>query len=77
METVRKLQKVGGSVALTIPAEMARELGLSAGDEVSVRSDEEGMRVSRMSPRPRMEVVEFMARFMEEYDEDLRSLADR
>lgn len=78
METTRKLQKVGGSVALTIPAEMARELGLSAGDEVRIRVEAgEEMRVSRTSPRPRIEVVEFMARFMEEYDEDLRSLADR
>ncbi|MGH3087399.1 MAG: AbrB/MazE/SpoVT family DNA-binding domain-containing protein [Rubrobacteraceae bacterium] len=77
MEITRKLQKVGGSVALTIPAEMARELGLSAGDEVRMRSDGEEMRVKRATPRPRPEVVEFMARFMEEYDEDLRSLADK
>lgn len=77
METVRKLQKVGGSIALTIPAEMARELGLSAGDEVSLRSGEEGMLVKRANPQPRAEVVEFMERFTKKYDEALRNLADR
>lgn len=77
METTRKLQKVGGSIALTIPAEMARELGLSAGDEVRMSSDGGEMRVRRGIPHPRPEVVEFMARFMKEYDADLRSLADR
>lgn len=77
METTRKLQKVGGSVALTIPAEMARELAFVPGSEVRMRSEDGRMVVEPASSRPRPEVVEFMARFMEEYDADLRSLADK
>lgn len=77
MEAVRKLQKIGGSVALTIPAEMARELGLSAGDEVRVLSEDGRMVVSRAVERPPVDVVEFMERFMGKYDEALRNLADR
>lgn len=77
MEAVRKLQKIGGSVALTIPAEMARELGLSAGDEVRVRVEDGRMVVERAGGRPPGDVVEFMARFMGKYDEALRNLAGR
>lgn len=39
MEVTRTLQKVGGSVVLTIPAEIARELALGAGSEVRIRSE--------------------------------------
>lgn len=77
METTRRLQKVGGSIALTIPAEMARELALAPGSEVRLRSEGGRLLMDPVSPRPRQEVVEFMARFMDEYDADLRSLADR
>lgn len=77
METRRKLQKVGGSVALTIPAEMARELGLSAEDEVRVRSEDGRMVVERAVERPPEDVAAFMARFMEKYGEALRNLANR
>lgn len=77
METVRKLQKVGGSIALTIPAEMARELGLSAGDEVSLRSEGGRMVVESASSGPDSDIVEFMSRFTGKYDEALRNLSNR
>ncbi len=77
MEFTRKLQKVGGSVVLTIPAEIARELALTPGSEVRMRSENGRLLLDPMFPKPRQEVVEFMARFMDEYDADLRSLADR
>ena len=77
MEVKRKLQKISGSAALTILAEMARELSLSPGDEVWVRSEGGRMVVEPVSPGPRPEVVGFMARFMDEYEVDPRSLADR
>ena len=62
---------------MTIPAEIARELSLVPGGEVTMRSEQGRLIMEPSSPRPRREVVEFMARFMEEYDADLRSLADR
>lgn len=77
MEVTRKLQKVGGSIVLTIPAEMARELGLSAGDEVRVKSGGGSLKVESVAERPPDDVVEFMARFTAKYDEVLRNLADR
>lgn len=77
METTRKLQKVGGSVVLTIPAEMARELSLGPEDEVRVRSEGGRMVVERAVERPPGDVVEFMSRFMGKYDEALRNLANR
>lgn len=77
LEVTRKLQRIGGSVAVTIPAEIAQELSLSPGSEVRLRSEGGRLLLDPVSPRPRQEVVEFMARFMDEYDADLRSLADR
>lgn len=77
MEVTRKLQKVGGSVVLTIPAEIARELALEAGSEVRLTSGEGHIRVEPAAPRPSSEVVEFMQHFMGKYDQALRNLADR
>ncbi len=74
---MRRLQKVGGSIALTIPAEMARELGLGPEDEVRVRSEDGRMVVERAVERPPEDVVAFMACFTGKYDEALRNLADR
>lgn len=77
VEVSRKLQKVGGSVVLTIPAEIARELALTPGSEVRMRSEGGRLLLDPVSPKLRQEVVEFVARFMDEYDSGLRSLADR
>jgi antitoxin component of MazEF toxin-antitoxin module len=74
MEMIRKLEKAGDEVALTIPAEMARELSLSPGGEVRVRVEGGRMVVEVSETR---DVVGFMERFTGKYDEALRSLADR
>ena len=36
----RRLQKIGNSTGVVVPAEMLREMGLAAGDEVVVRSEQ-------------------------------------
>ena len=77
VKVARKLQKVGGSVVLTIPAEIARELALTPNSEVRLRSENGRLLLDPVSPKPRQEVVNFMVRLMEEYDSDLRSLSDR
>ena len=77
METRRKLSKVGGSVMLPIPPEILGELALEAGSEVKVTSGNGYLRVEPAAPRPSPEAVEFMRRFMGQYDEALRNLADR
>jgi antitoxin component of MazEF toxin-antitoxin module len=38
-ETVRKINKVGGSLFITIPEEFAKEHGLAKGDSVRVTFD--------------------------------------
>ena len=77
MEITRKLQKVGGSVVLTIPAEIARELALTPGSEVRMRSEDGRLVLDPVSPRPSPEAVEFMRRFIGKYDQTLKNLADR
>ncbi len=77
MEVTRKLQKVGGSVVLTIPAEIARELALEAGSEVRLSSGDGHIRVEPAAPRPSHEAVEFMRHFVAKYDRALKNLADR
>ncbi len=77
METRRKLNKVGGSVMLPIPPEMLEELALEAGSEVKVVSGNGQIQVEPAVRRPSPEVAEFMRRFMGQYDQALRNLADR
>lgn len=36
---IAKLRAVGGSVAVTLPRPMLRQIGLAAGDEVEIASD--------------------------------------
>ena len=77
METRRKLNKVGGSVMLPIPPEILEELTLEAGSEVRITSGDGRIQVEPAVRRPSPEVVEFMRRFMGQYDKALRNLADR
>lgn len=77
METRRRLNKVGGSVMLSIPPEILDELALEAGSEVKLTSGGGRIRVEPAVPRPSPEAVDSMRRFMGEYDEALRNLADR
>jgi len=77
MQTRRTLRKVGGSVMLPIPPAMLREMGLEAGQEVLLSSEGVGFRVEPSAPRPSPDAVEFMARFVNQYDEAMRNLAQR
>jgi antitoxin component of MazEF toxin-antitoxin module len=77
MEIERKLRKVGGSVMVPIPPEMLDELQLRADQSVRLVSEEGGIRIEPAVPRPSPEVVEFAARFIGEYEDVLRALADR
>ena len=77
METRRTLRKVGGSVMLPIPPEMLREMSLDVGQDVLLSSEDNGIHVRPSVPRPSADAVEFMAQFMEEYDEAMRNLAGR
>jgi antitoxin component of MazEF toxin-antitoxin module len=77
METRRKLRKVGGSVMLPIPPEMLRDMSLGVGHDVVLSSEDGGIHVRPSVPRPSADAVEFMAEFMEEYDDAMRNLAER
>lgn len=77
MEIERKLRKVGGSVMVPIPPEMLDELQLRADQQVRLVSEGGGIRIEPAVPRPSPEVVEFAAKFMDEYEDALRELADR
>ncbi|MDQ3387706.1 MAG: AbrB/MazE/SpoVT family DNA-binding domain-containing protein [Actinomycetota bacterium] len=77
MEIQRKLRKVGGSVMLPIPPEMLRDMSLDVGQDVVLSSEDGGIRVRPSIPRPSFDAVEFMAEFMQEYDEAMRNLAER
>jgi antitoxin ChpS len=73
----RKLRKVGGSVMVPIPPEMLEELQLRADQSVRLVSEEGSIRIEPSAPRPSPEVVEFAAKFMDEYEDVMRELADR
>lgn len=77
MEMERKLRKVGGSVMVPIPPEMLDELQLRVDQPMRLISGSGGLRIEPAVPRPSPEVVEFAAKFMDEYEEVLRELADR
>jgi antitoxin component of MazEF toxin-antitoxin module len=77
MEIERKLRKVGGSVMVPLPPEMLDELQLRVDQSVRLVSEVGGIRIEPAVPRPTPEVVEFAAKFMDEYEDVLRELADR
>jgi AbrB family looped-hinge helix DNA binding protein len=52
----RRVQRYGGSLVVTIPAEVARSLGLHEGDEVVVEADPEAITV-----RPARSLAELVA----------------
>lgn len=76
MEASRKLQKMGGSVALTIPAQMAEAMRLEPGQEVILRGDEARIEITTSRWRPSAELLEFAERFSMKYDRTLRELSD-
>jgi antitoxin ChpS len=77
MQTRQTLRKVGGSVMLPIPPEMLEEMNLEAGQDVVLSSEGGIVRVEAVTPRPSPDAVEFMARFVDKYDEAMRNLAQR
>ena len=77
MQVERRLRKVGGSVMVPIPPEMLDELQLRADQLVRLISGEGNIKIEPAAPRPSPEVVEFAARFIDEYEDVMRELADR
>lgn len=77
METKRRLNKVGGSVALFIPPEMLDELRLGPGEEVEVRSEGGSIHIRPAEAGPPDDLVEFAHRFTQKYETALRNLSQR
>jgi antitoxin component of MazEF toxin-antitoxin module len=77
MEIERRLRKVDGSVMVPLPPEMLDELQLRVDQSVRLVSEGGSIRIEPAVPRPTPEVVEFAAKFMDEYEDVLRELADR
>lgn len=77
METTRKLQRMGGSLALTIPAQMAEDMRLEAGQEVVLSGDETRIEIRTARWRPSPQLLEFAERFSRKYNETLKDLAGR
>ena len=77
MEMESKLRKVGGLAMVPIPPEMLDELQSRVDQPVRLVSDGGGIRIEPAVPRPLPEVVEFAVKFMDEYEDVLRELADR
>jgi len=76
MQSLRsRTRSQGASVVTTLPAEVARRLGVAAGQELEWIED--GMGGFRVMPHtPEMaEALEAHARIMAEYDSVFRSLA--
>lgn len=75
----QKVIVVGNSLAVTIPKDSARKLGLRSGSRVEVRVDEQREIISfrpaeNLSADDR-KVAKLTADFMRRYDADLRELA--
>ncbi|WP_029029248.1 AbrB/MazE/SpoVT family DNA-binding domain-containing protein [Salinarimonas rosea] len=56
-----QVAKWGNSLAIRLPADLVRELGLKEGDQVALRADADGLAVKR-EPRPE-EVLASLRRF--------------
>ena len=62
---------------LPIPPEMLSEMGLEAGQDVLLSSEEGAIQKQSSVPRSSPDAVEFMARFTKKYDEAMSNLARR
>lgn len=56
-----QVAKWGNSLAVRLPADLVRKLGLKEGDQIDLRADEQGLSVARQS-RPE-EVLADLERF--------------
>lgn len=77
----QKVITVGNSLAVTIPKEIATNLGLKSGSRVEVQVDESKETITfrpvdTLSQEDRA-VAKLTADFMRRYDKDLRNLAER
>ena len=77
MQARRKLRKVGGSVMLPIPPEVLEDMSLREGQDVLLSYEEGVIEIKPSAPRPSPEAIEFMSRFVEQYDEAMSKLANR
>lgn len=62
---------------IPIPPEVLKDMGLEAGEDVLLSYEAGVMRMEPSVPRPSPDAVEFMSRFVEEYDEAMRNLSER
>lgn len=77
----QKVITVGNSLAVTIPKETAKKLGLKSGSRVEVRVDESKETITfrpvdTLSAEDH-KIAKLTADFMRRYDKDLRNLAQR
>ena len=75
----QKVIVIVNSLAVTIPKESARELGIVAGDRVEIRVDSErktvSFRATEKTSSAEQKIAKMTANFMRRYDKDLRELA--
>lgn len=62
---------------LPIPPEVLEDMSLKDGHKVSLSYEEGVLRIEPSAPRPSQEAVEFMSKFVKEYDEAMSNLAHR
>ncbi len=74
----QKLLKVGDSTAVTIPKKSLDELGLKAGDRVTVEIDKGGQTIKvRPAVKINREVIDWTEKFIAKYRSALEELAKK
>lgn len=76
----QKVIKVGSSMAVTIPKEMADELGITLGQAVQLEIDKKRRAftyVTQRSAKPNRELIEWTDKFIERYRPMLEALAKK
>ena len=78
----RKVNQTGNSLTVSIPSEVAKQLGIQKGDAVSVifESSANEFVVKKKTSLPknvRPEIVSALDKVMSKYDKTLRNLRDR
>lgn len=77
----QKLIKVGTSVAVVIPKKSLEELGLKAGDAVTVEADRKNKSVHIVAQKQESDdekhIAELTMNFIHRYRSDLEALADK
>jgi antitoxin component of MazEF toxin-antitoxin module len=58
--TTSTLRAVGGSIAVTLPRHLARQLGLDAGQEVEIRLADDGHSLTVAARRPRHTLAQML-----------------